>query len=753
MATIKFYSDEAKTKQVYPEIDPVGNYPGVTVGLADNLISEDANSWVRESFQFRSTANKKSVADGYAALEKLKGALKTDTIPESINYNLLTTGVKSILLNTETLKTQISETGVYNFIYAPTLQYTSNIVSSVNKIIFAKKANMAVGNYIFNYTPVINTTDAATIVTSFNKTTFVNKVNNTLGTYTFIYNQNGQWYLNNEAVTLSEYGFTTTGAQEGNSIIVYYVSNSWYFGSDPIALSSYGVITKGTEKPGDQITINYVSNNWELDGAVISLATYGISLKNGAAAISDTIQIVYQAQVTSPVTIAKPLALHSVGRNQFDKEGNQIFQGYTLDEHGNILEDENNYVIYFKCLGGNTYTIYDKNEGAVLRAAYSSSVPATYSTGLTSLELVSVGSDTTTPSLTNNEKLKHYQTTADGYMVIATSDIDNLCCSLTWSAVQEEIYSEYWEATLPIPYTDRNGKTISVYGLPYINDTYYDEIDFYNHRYYVRVARVPYSEANKNNIQASVGENNMKFDSNYIYYGIDTITYLLDEQESFYYKVDDSGTEELIGTTLACPTEISYRENLKGKLRRDVEIIQNKVDVINENNSKKSDDTSYYPSVKAVWDVTSNIWQMLGLAIDTYDANTVYTKGDYVVSGNALYKNIGDQSGEGPTKGELNPLTKEPLYVTYTDSNGIIGTLSKSAFLQSNFVQSNGIGEYILERKVDSSTSTETYIWTAPDGEKIEGTLNCLGSGATGTGKVTLTVSDRYWTKSYLFKA
>ena len=144
---------------------------------------------------------------------------------------------------------------------------------------------------------------------------------------------------------------------------------------------------------------------------------------------------------------------------------------------------------------------------------------------------------------------------------------------------------------------------------------------------------------------------------------------------------------------------------------------------------------------------------MLGLAIDTYDANTVYTKGDYVVSGNALYKNIGDQSGEGPIKGELNPLTKEPLYVTYTDSKGIIGTLSKSTFLQSNFVQSNGIGEYILERKVDSSTSTETYIWTAPDGEKIEGTLNCLGSGATGTGKVTLTVSDRYWTKSYLFKA
>ena len=26
--TIKFYEDELKTKQVYPEIDPEGKYPG-----------------------------------------------------------------------------------------------------------------------------------------------------------------------------------------------------------------------------------------------------------------------------------------------------------------------------------------------------------------------------------------------------------------------------------------------------------------------------------------------------------------------------------------------------------------------------------------------------------------------------------------------------------------------------------------------------------------------------------------------------
>lgn len=750
MATIKFYSDEEKTKQVYPEIDPVGNYPGVSVGLADNLISEDTHSTVKEAFQFRSTAQRKSIADGYAALENLKGALKTDTIPESINYNLLTSGVKSIILNSGTLKTQITETGVYNFVYAPTLSYTSNVISSVNKITFAKKVSMATGNYIFNYTPIINTTDSATIVSSFNKTTFVKKVNNTVGTYTFIYNKNGQWYLNSEAVTLSEYGLTTTGAQEGNSIIVYYVSNSWYFGSDPIALSSYGVITKGTEVAGDQITISYQSNNWELDGEVKSLSTYGISIRNGAAAISDTIQIIYQAQVTSPVTVANPIALHSVGRNQFDKDGNQIFQGYTIDTNGNILEDSSSYVIYFKCLGGNTYTIYDSINGAITRAAYSAGIPATYSTGLTVLELVSTGSDSTSPSLTNNNILKHYQPTANGYLIIATTDIDKLCCSLTWSAAQEEVYSDYWESTLPIPYSDKNGKVISTYGLPYINDTYYDEIDFLNRKYYVRVGRVPYSEQNKTNIQTSVGDANMKFDSNYIYYGIDTITYLLNDQESYYYKVDDSGIEELIGTTLSCPTEISYRENLKGKLRRDVEVISNKIDKITE--EKSGEGTSYYPSAKAVWDISSNIWQMLGLAIDTYDATTAYSKGDYVVSQNILYKNVGDQTLEDQSGSRLCPLTKVPLYVSYVDNDDIIATFSSSAFLQSDFVKSNGIGEYILERTSDSSNNV-TYTWTAPDGEKYVGTLNCLSGTPTGTGKATLIVSDRYWTKSYLFKA
>ena len=71
MATIKFYSDSEKTNQVYPEINPDGNYPGVTVGLANNLVSPDgitdSDSWI-----YRSTGGELDVSDGYADLKRLR---------------------------------------------------------------------------------------------------------------------------------------------------------------------------------------------------------------------------------------------------------------------------------------------------------------------------------------------------------------------------------------------------------------------------------------------------------------------------------------------------------------------------------------------------------------------------------------------------------------------------------------------------------------------------------------------------------
>ena len=148
MASIKFYSDSEKTNQVYPEINPDGNYPGVTVGLANNLVSPDgitdSDTWI-----YRSTGGEKDVSDGYADLKKLIGSTESSTIEESLTYNLLTTGVTAITVNTTTFKSKISTTGTYNFIYTPTITYSSALVGNLNKSTFANYVNKATGEYVW----------------------------------------------------------------------------------------------------------------------------------------------------------------------------------------------------------------------------------------------------------------------------------------------------------------------------------------------------------------------------------------------------------------------------------------------------------------------------------------------------------------------------------------------------------------------------------------------------------------------------
>lgn len=441
--TIKFYEDELKTKQVYPEIDPEGKYPGVTVGLAENLTSIDGVT-DGSSFQYRSAASHTSVAtDGYAVLKKLHGAKSTTTtIPESIKYNLLTTGVKSIKLTLATFKTQKSETGVYNFIYTPTITYTSNLISSINKATFARKMNAATGTFIFEFDAAVDYNDPSTIVSNFNKNTFASKVLGVAGTYEFTYTTDN-WFLGTERVSLSQYGFTlnSTPLTEGMKITVYYTANNWKYGQDVIALYQYGIITTGKEKPGNTITINYTANNWMLEDDIVTLSSYGISITNGAAAINDNIQVIYQAEEVGVVQIANPTHLLSIGMNQFNKRGSQILSNSGIDGNGAVGTVNDHYVIWFKCLGGQTYTIYDKNEGSIIQAAYSTEPIASYSTGLTILTPVTTSSEGNEVTTTTTKT--YYQTTNNGYMAIETTDIEDLCCHLTWSGTEDNTYSDY----------------------------------------------------------------------------------------------------------------------------------------------------------------------------------------------------------------------------------------------------------------------------------------------------------------------
>ena len=746
--TIKFYEDELKTKQVYPEIDPEGRYPGVTVGLAENLTSTDGIT-DSSSFQYRSAASHTSVAtDGYAVLKKLHGAKSTTTtVPESVKYNLLTVGVKTITLNLTTFKTQKSETGVYNFIYTPTITYTSNLISSINKATFAKKMNAATGTFIFSFDSSIDYSDPSTIVSSFNKNTFANKVVGVAGTYDFTY-ASDNWYLGSEQVALSQYGFTlnSTELTEGMKITVYYTANNWKYGQDVVALYQYGIITTGREKPGDTITINYTANNWMLDSNVVTLSNYGISITNGAAAINDNIQIIYQAEEVGVIQIANPTHLLSIGMNQFNKKGSQILSNSGIDGNGTVGTVNDHYVIWFKCLGGHTYTIYNKNEGSIVQAAYNAEPIASYSTGLTILSPVSTSSEGN--SVTTTTTKTYYQTTADGYMAIETTDIEDLCCHLTWSGTEDETYANYWEFKLAIPYEDKNGNKISTYGLPQLDNNVFDEIDLENNKYYVRIGRIENTSSNLSNISAQTS--NYIYDNNWIYYELSNErVYDLREREDIY-PCADFGTEEFLGSTLTLSPTIVYQNNLKDKLRRDVEVLANKVNDISGIYGTSAE--TKYTSVKAVNKVANNIYTMLGLAVNTYNSGLVYSAGDYVVLNNELYKCVTSASNIG----SLDSLT--PTDLSYDSSSTIISSINKETFVGSNFIQTHGIGEYTFERYSYTTPGGYTYYdsrITAPNGVRIEsGAETELGITISGTtGKENIIVTNGHWTKSYLFKA
>ena len=616
MASIKFYSDSEKTNQVYPEINPEGNYPGVTVGLANNLVSPDGitdeDTWI-----YRSTGGELDVSDGYAELRKLIGSTESSTIEESLTYNLIGTGVTAISVNTATFKTQISTSGTYNFIYTPTITYSSALVYSLNKSTFANYVNKTTGNYTFTYTAVVSPVDTSSVISTFNQSTFVNKVNETPDTYTFIYD-GSSWRLNSAAVTMSQYGITTKGTEgSGTTIVVYYTSNSWYYNNAAISMDNYGITTTGTERVGNTITINYSSNDWKLNNDVITLSDYGISITTGTPAIDDTIQVIFVAEQVGVIVTTNPTGLYSVGMNH---------------SSGAISAATGYYVVYFKVLGGEVYTVYNSTASSTVRVGYIETIPTTSST-VTLLNTVS--SSEWADTLVNNSYMGHYlvpDTNDYGYLVVATSNIDNLCCHLTWEGINDEVYESYFDYTLSIPYLDDDGHVITTYGLVNLDNTteYYDEIDFQEHKFYKRTTRIAYSAENLATVQAM--DVPYIYDDTWIYYGIDTIIYDLSETSSAY-KISDYGTEEFLNTALPLTATIFYQDNLRNKLMFSCEVIDNKVTSIT--NSSTNDE---YPSAAAAWALDQALRKILGLNAETFSTSKTYAVGDYVVHNFKLYK-------------------------------------------------------------------------------------------------------------------
>lgn len=596
MAEIKFYQDAEKTNQVYPEINPDGIYPGVTVGLADNLTSEegvvDTDEW-----QLRTTGGELDVSDGYATLRNLIGSTESSTVEESLTYNLYTTGITAITTNLETFKTQISNSGFYNFTYVPIISYTSDLVYHLNEISFATATSQTAGTYTFTYQAEIVRQDPSSLISTFNTATFISKVDENPSNYTFIYDGT-DWKLNDETVTLSQYGITISGTLvENSTFTIVYAANNWYYNSSAISMGNYGITTTGTEHVGDTITITYTGNQWQLTYGEttvdnISLATYGITVTTGTASISDLIQVTYTAEEIGAIVTSHPYYIHSLGLNLFDVDNNsKIFSGYKINDNGEIVTESNNYVIFFKA-PAETYTIKYFGTTTLGNIGYIATIPTTSSTVTL---LTPVTSSDWADTLVNNSTTKHVTIENEGYICVSTPLIEDLCCHLTWEGIYEDVYESYTVYDMAIPYTDDNGSIIRNYGLVNLDSTttYYDEIDFVGGKWYQRTDRMAYSAANLATVQAL----NVPYlyDSNYIYYGIDTIVHTLPDASSDY-KMSNYGIEELVGTnTMPCQVEVFYQENLKDKLRFSAEVIDNKVTSLSDSNT---DDQ--YPSALCV---------------------------------------------------------------------------------------------------------------------------------------------------------
>lgn len=590
MAEIKFYQDAAKTIQVYPEINPDGNYPGVTVGLADNLTSEEGIT-DEDTWQYRTSGGELDISDGYAQLSKLIGHSESSTIEEKLTYTITSAETLEISVNTATFRSQISTSGVYDFVYVPIVASSSTDVYLLDSSTFAKAMEMTTGTYTFTYGASISVEDESSRISgTFNQSTFVTKVNQAPGNYTFIYN-GSNWTLNGTTVTMSQYGITTTGSEvEGDQIIVIYTANQWQYSNEWVDMSTYGITTTTRENIGDTIIVNYTANQWQLNSAAVTLGTYGITITSGTPTADDLIKINYIAEQTGVVLNSNPTELLSTGMNLFNKEGTQIFTGKKINSDGSWSDNANYNVIYFK-VTPETYTIENLKNENLGYAAYSETIPVSGTAFSETLTVVTSSEWATT--LVNTETKSHYLIEDEGYLAVTVpTDMSQICCHLTWEGVQDGVYENYYTYSLNIPYSDINNTVITDYGLVNLDDTeeYYDEIDFEEQKFYKRTARLPYSAANLATVQAL--DVPYLYDDNYIYYGIATVIYTL-EDSSYTYKVSNYGTEEFIDSDMDLTATIIYQNNLKDKLRFSAEVIDNKVDTLD---STSEGWTDQYPS-------------------------------------------------------------------------------------------------------------------------------------------------------------
>ena len=396
------------------------------------------------------------------------------------------------------------------------------------------------GTYVFNYVKPTSSAAAASWTAS------------------------GSWAYSGSAVTLSTYGLTVSniidpsinvnisGAGISSATVVpstfasqidsdgTYIftfsseATSWQLNGSNVTLSTYGINTSGTPQDGDMIYVNYV-----------------------VGTPNSNITIVYTAPVQGTIVVATPATFSATGFNQFDSS-TMVLQNASVSG-GKVVQNSGTNVCYCRAKGGvtNGYVAYSSG-GYIIDIGWCDDVPV-------------IGSDVATTGTSVTSTIASVTFDADGYVIVVASTITDLCVHPKWSGAADEEYHAYVApSVITLPQVDTSSPAqdlpLKTYGMPRISGVA-DRLNLESGTYIQKIGRLSNTSTSMSYVQG-LGVP-YDFDDNYIYYVLpDPIVFTVDVDPM--YTVNDWGTEEFTGTTVAVSAQTLYGQNLRDKLRTDV---------------------------------------------------------------------------------------------------------------------------------------------------------------------------------------
>lgn len=384
------------------------------------------------------------------------------------------------------------------------------------------------------------------------------------GDHVFSY-ANGEWTLSGSPVDLADYGISTSDIPIPVETLEINAT-----GELEVSIDSEAWNDSALAEAAGTYVFSYDGEAWTYAAEPVDLADYGISIDGGEAQEFDAITVVYAppvilsytvtvhyvAMIRGTLVVAAPTAFRSIGLNQFDKAHN-ILDGYTINASGNVVASAGSYVCWVHAVGGLTdgYTVFSDSSN-IVRVGFLATVP---NAGTTGISLVAADAETTyiTPQ-------------ADGYICVATTDINSLCVHPRWSGYEDSTFEDYEESVIPIPTVDKDNNALptATYGMPRLGGVF-DTLNLDQGTYIQRIGRLAYSAAALETVEAMGVD--YDYDATNIFYVLASpVTYALAVTVSDGYIVADFGTEEFIGSDVPVYAQNLYGQNLRDKLRTDV---------------------------------------------------------------------------------------------------------------------------------------------------------------------------------------